>query len=195
MTLLFSRIIITIIVFLMIFFVLKRTWTKEVDLLAWLKKAANQIPVKDEDPKIARPHLQIGNRYERDKNAFIISIQTGDNNEIIKKLKIQFKIKGTVTKIKPGYHFNSEPCKYEYHSGFMLNDVILAHTVTLTFENLISAVLNNTIIHFDKPVKANFNIDDRIEVEWYWNYKGESKRERFKQNRNYENKNFVYEEV
>ena len=99
---------------------------------------------------------------------------------------IKFKIKGTVNKIVPGYTFNSEPCKINISNGLTGGNIVLSHSITLTFDQLISGVLNNTIIYFDKPIKDNFTIDDQIYTEWYWNYKGETQKETKLLSRNYE---------
>lgn len=195
MTLFISRLIITLLIFCVAYFALKRVWTKKVDLTRLIKKPSEVIPIKDEDYEILRPDIKIGNRYERDKNAFVISIQTGENKELIKPLIVKFKIKGTVNKIIPGFDFNSEPCKAKINNAFILGNTVLSHSITLTFDQLISGVLNNTIIYFDKPPKDNFKIDVRVYVEWYWNYKGETQRETKWLPRNYENKNFIYEKL
>lgn len=195
MSLFIIRLILTLVICCAAYFALERVWTKKIDLIGWIKKTSEVIPIKDEDDEILRPDIKIGNRYERDKNAFVISIQTGENKEFIKPMIVKFKIKGTANRIVPGYTFNSEPCKAKINNAFIAGNTVLSHSITLTFDQLISGVLNNTIIYFDKPTKDNFKIDDRIYVEWYWNYKGETQRETKWLHRNYENKNFIYEKL
>lgn len=193
---LISRIIFTIIIALIAFFALRHVWTRPVDIITWLKKPSESIPVNPQvEKEQIRPDLKIGSRYERDKDAFVISVQTGDNQEPIKPLIIKFKIKGTVQKIEPGYTFNSKPCEASVENAFTVGNNVLAHSITLTYAQLTSGVLNNTIIHFNKPRKDNFQHDDRIYVEWYWNYKGETQKESNWLKRNYKNKNFIYEKI
>ena len=196
MPLIISRIIFTLIIVIISFFALKHVWTKPVDIITWFKKVSESIPVNPITEKEQnKPDLKIGNRYERNQDAFVISVKTGDNQELIKPLIIKFKIKGTVQKIEPGYTFNSKSCETIIGNALIAENMVLANSITLTYDQLTSGVLNNTIIYFDKPKKDNFQIDNRIYVEWYWNYKGETQKENKWLNRNYENKNLVYEKL
>ena len=189
----FSRIIFSAVILLLAFFSLKHVWTRQVDIFAWFKKQAESIPVNPQaEISEKRPNIKIGNRYETEGNIFTISVQTGNNQEFISPLIIKFKLHGTVKEVRPGYTFNSEPCKVHIGNAFSVNNRVIAHSVRLTFDQLTSDVLNNTIVHFSKAKKKSFKLDDRIYVEWYWSYKGETHKESKWLERNYKNKNFIY---
>jgi len=49
MTLFISRLILTLLICCVAYFALKRVWTKKVDLIGWIKKPSEVIPIKDED--------------------------------------------------------------------------------------------------------------------------------------------------
>ena len=55
MSLLISRILITVVVVIVAYFVLLRVWTKEVDLLALFKKPSESIPIKEK--KFSSPEM------------------------------------------------------------------------------------------------------------------------------------------
>ena len=49
MTLLISRLIISLIIICIAYFALERVWTKKVDLIGWFKKPSEVIPIENEE--------------------------------------------------------------------------------------------------------------------------------------------------
>lgn len=49
MTLFISRLILTVLICCVAYFALERVWTKKVDLIGWIKKPSEVIPIKNED--------------------------------------------------------------------------------------------------------------------------------------------------
>ena len=158
----------------------------------WGIREAKQKEIKEFQK--ARPSVSIGNKYEANGNIFVISIKTeGNNSEIIEHMVIRFSMEGIISNVRPGLMLGSSSlCKNDLTNGLILGDELVYHNITLKYDQILPGILNNTLIDFEKMNRSGIKINDRISVEWYWKYKGETKHETKWLERNYAGKNCEY---
>jgi hypothetical protein len=112
-----------------------------------------------------------------DQGYFAAVIRTGDNKEIIDRLIITLVVNGIVTKKYPRSNIiNGEPCDIENRSFFSISGKKVYDKVTIKCYSVLPSTLNGVVVEYKKSdVSADF--DDRVSVEWYWKYKGQTKKE------------------
>lgn len=168
-----------------------------ITILTWIV-ITYRVYVNEQEKKYleARPKLSIGSRYEKEGNIFVLSIKTqGGGHEIIEHMTVKFSVKGLVKNIKQGFSLGpSLTVKPKISNGLISGDKPIYHSVWLDYEDIKPGVLHNVLVDFQKS-KANVRPDDRIAVEWYWKYKGETQVEDKFLNKKYVNKNFDYEDL
>lgn len=128
----------------------------------------------------ARPNISI-EVYNKDYIA--LTVKTPNNLEIIEKLRIEFIVDGLVTNMSPrGNIINGEPCTLEKRPFFSYNDEVMYEKVIVRCDDILPSALNGIIVNYKQNHVINF--DENINVEYYWNYKGQTQIEKYEIGRN-----------